>query len=87
MSDDIEKLKSENMQLNNLVSSFSGQLRAIKAISDDFYLSIVNLRTSNFLLDDQFKQGQSLLNEANNKIKSLEEANKELNNRIESLLP
>lgn len=53
MSDELESLKKENLQLKNTLQSFSAQLRARVQMCDELYGANINLRASAILLDDQ----------------------------------
>lgn len=72
MSDELEKLKSENLQYQNTLQAFSGQLRARKQMSDELYEANINLRSSQVLLEDQNKLLTNQVKELTDKVAELE---------------
>ena len=83
MSEEIDKLKSENQKLNNTLVAFSGQLRARKQMCDELYESNINLRSTSIIQDDQIKILTNQVKELNEKINELEKI--KLNESLPSL--
>lgn len=80
----VESLTKENQSLQQTLVAFSGQLRARKQTMDELYDANVNLRSTNFLLDDATKSLQKDIRSLTERVETLEKEKSDLQARLDA---